>query len=106
MNAKEELLGHVALDGSDVICASIYYGSGWGEDKQTRIILPVAFTTEQWAAFLSSLDFTYDSGYGGQHLYGRVWLTDSRWMERGEYDGSEWWEVRSMPDVPNECLNT
>lgn len=40
----------------------------------------------------------YDDGYGAQHvatdivLVGKDW-----WIERYEYDGSEWWEYKSIP---------
>jgi hypothetical protein len=26
------------------------------------------------------------------------------WAERGEYDGSEWWEIREYPEIPNDLL--
>ena len=53
--------------------------------------------------FLNNLDFKYDSGFGGQLLYGNVWFTDGTWLERGEYDGSEWWEYKTTPAIPEEC---
>mgnify|MGYP000630626643 CR=1 FL=1 len=48
------------------------------------------------------LDFEYDSGYGGQNLFGTIWYEDGTWSERGEYDGSEWWEHRERPQIPEE----
>ncbi|QNI21485.1 hypothetical protein [Salmonella phage 3sent1] len=36
-------------------------------------------------------------------LYGNVWFTDGTWLERGEYDGSEWWEYKATPAIPEEC---
>ena len=53
------------------------------------------FTPEQAKPML---DFEYDNGYGHQEvddsllIVGRDW-----WMERHEYDGSEWWEFKCMP---------
>jgi hypothetical protein len=47
------------------------------------------------------LDFNYDNGYGGQELYGTIWYVDGTWSERGEYDGSEWWDYREVPEVPS-----
>ena len=44
---------------------------------------------------LSSID--YDNGYGGQELFGTIVFKDGTWLERGEYDGSEWWEHRKLP---------
>ena len=45
----------------------------------------------------------YDSGYGAAHVatdlvvVGKNW-----WLERGEYDGSEWWEYKDSPKQVNE----
>ena len=39
----------------------------------------------------------YDSGYGGQELFGCVVFNDNTWLTRGEYDGSEWWEYQTCP---------
>ena len=39
----------------------------------------------------------YDSGYGGQKLYGTVVFKDKTWFTRGEYDGSEWWDYHECP---------
>ncbi|RVU70031.1 hypothetical protein EJK17_09890 [Lactobacillus xujianguonis] len=38
----------------------------------------------------------YDSGYGGQGLASDliVFLKDGCWLERHEYDGAEWWELK------------
>jgi hypothetical protein len=27
---------------------------------------------------------------------------DGTWSERGEYDGSEWWNYQKCPDIPSE----
>ena len=43
----------------------------------------------------------YDDGYGAQHLKGVIALKDGTWYERAEYDGSEWWEYRSLPKKPD-----
>lgn len=56
-------------------------------------------------------DTNYDNGYGSQKIaydlkiYGANW-----WLERGEYDGREWWEFHTieremdMPLVTVESL--
>ena len=46
---------------------------------------------------LEELDFNYYNGYGGQELDGYVLLDDQDWLERHEYDGSEWWEYKKYP---------
>ena len=53
---------------------------------------------KEWAK-----DVNYNSDFGIQKLYGVVYLRDSKncpvWLTRGEYDGSEWWNVNSIPPV-------
>lgn len=45
--------------------------------------------------FLKSIE--YDEGYGTQELFGFVVFNDHSWLERGEYDGSEWWQLCEEP---------
>lgn len=48
--------------------------------------------------FLEQMDFDYDAGYGTPEIQedlvivGKDW-----WLERHEYDGSEWWEFKKKP---------
>lgn len=101
-NAKEELLK--LLEGkAKVKCATITNGDEWDEDKKD-ILLKVGYSENEWTKFLKSLNFDYDSGYGGQELFGTVWLEDGAWCTRGEYDGSEWWEHNQLPEIPSELL--
>jgi len=100
-NAKTELL--VQLEGTAKIkCASIQYGRF--RDEQCDRVLKVGYSEQDYQKFLESLNFDYDSGFGGQELYGIVWLEDNTWLERGEYDGSEWWDHKVMPKIPVACL--
>ena len=45
--------------------------------------------------------YDYDSGYGSEEVpidllvVGKDW-----WIERHEYDGSEWWEYKTLPQRP------
>ena len=48
---------------------------------------------------LSFLNKEYDSGFGCQELEGTVLLNNGTWLERGEYDGSEWWDYMVRPTV-------
>jgi hypothetical protein len=53
-------------------------------------------------AFLDSLPeraVNYDSGYGSQEWFGWISFKDGTWIERREYDGSEWWESREQPSL-------
>lgn len=44
----------------------------------------------------------YDNGYGGQEIAKDLYIVgDDWWLERHEYDGSEWWEFKSLPKKPS-----
>ena len=42
----------------------------------------------------------YDGGYGGQEIAEDlvVVFKDNSWLERQEYDGSEWWSYKKAPE--------
>ena len=93
MNAKKELVGVL-----DTIKKSI-------EDiKAIRIQRCVKFHWEKYVIQIDNInidfmDFNYDDGYGSQELDGVVLFKDNTWLERGEYDGSEWWEYKTPPTI-------
>lgn len=107
-NARDEFITHIR--DRTVKCATL----GEEEDsyrleegqKAQRVLLPIGYTPEQYEQFLQQLNLGYDSGYGGQNLFGTIWYTDGSWSERGEYDGSEWWEHKQMPVIPEELAPT
>lgn len=42
----------------------------------------------------------YDDGYGLQKFNGFITFTNTgHWIERREYDGSEWWEIVRKPSL-------
>jgi hypothetical protein len=53
-----------------------------------------------WDEFAKMADFNYDDDYGKINIrldlvvVGKGW-----WMERHEYDGSEWWEFKEHPKL-------
>ena len=102
MNAQVELLERLEF-GAKIKCASIQYGDGYFTEPKC-MVLKLNYSENEYEAFLKSLDFNYDHGYGMQYLYGTVWLEDGTWLSRGEYDGSEWWEHNMLPEIPEECL--
>ena len=56
--------------------------------------------------FLKLADVNYDSGYGGQEIAQDLLVVgEDWWLERGEYDGSEWWEFKTVPTKPNNQLH-
>tara|TARA_R100001463_G_scaffold106247_4_gene160859 strand:- start:339 stop:737 length:399 start_codon:yes stop_codon:yes gene_type:complete len=54
--------------------------------------------------FLDKLNTIYDCGFGGQELFGTVWLHDGTWLSRSEYDGSEGWIHHKSPEIPEDLL--
>ena len=56
--------------------------------------------------FFIKADREYDDGYGGAEvdecltIVGNDW-----WLERAEYDGAEWWEFKTIPQMPDTKLN-
>lgn len=55
-----------------------------------------------WDVFTKLSDQEYHAGYGGAEVATDLLVVgDNWWLERGEYDGSEWWEFKSYPNKPN-----
>lgn len=97
MNAKIEFLKHInpffSIDG--ILCSQI-------RDIKSGLcaILTTGWDKKDLEDFLEKIDFEYDDGYGGQELYGTIWYIDGTWSSRVEYDGSEWWNYYSCPNIP------
>ena len=54
---------------------------------------------EVFAAQASTID--YDNGYGGAEINQSLQIVGKDWwLERHEYDGSEWWEYKTLPVLP------
>lgn len=92
INARDELLD--ILNGTAPLAVEIERGDA------TYRYVKGSPTCGDWSAFLDSLNWKYDAVYGCQEVYGTIWLDDDTWYDRGEYDGSEWWEHRSRPPLP------
>ena len=58
-----------------------------------------------WDNFKKVADVQYDDGFGSPKVaqdlivVGEYW-----WLERHEYDGSEWWEFKSTPIRPTTMV--
>lgn len=71
-----------------------YYLKAIGRTKE-------AIPCGSWNDFESFADFEYDSGYGGAEVATNLLIVGNDWwLERGEYDGSEWWEFKTLPRYP------
>lgn len=104
-NARKEFIDHVSGK-SKVLCAKISINYPMYDDEESEEdythILTTGYTPEEYESFLKSIDVDYDSGYGGQNLFGNIWYKDGTWSSRGEYDGSEWWNHHSCPLIPKD----
>jgi len=101
INTKIELL-KILRHTDKIKCAIIQYSKH--EHKTIKKVLKLNYSEKDLLEFLTSLDYEYDDGWGGQELFGTVWLEDDSWLTRGEYDGSEWWQHNILPNIPMECL--
>ena len=108
-DAKEELLAKLKTNNLAIKCAYIRTdrNSYWDDNdnyiQPAPVLLKEGYTPAEYVEFLRKLNFEYDAGYGGQELFGIVWLMEEgAWLERGEYDGSEWWEYRKCPQIPSD----
>jgi hypothetical protein len=55
-----------------------------------------------WIEFEAIASFEYDAGYGGNEISLSLKIVGADWwLERGEYDGSEWWEFKTLPTKPD-----
>lgn len=51
-------------------------------------------------------DRNYDAGYGHAEVASDLVIVGSDWwLERHEYDGSEWWEYKELPQEPEKILS-
>lgn len=56
--------------------------------------------------FWELADQEYDNSYGAQIVaVDLVVVGNDFWLERHEYDGSEWWEFKEKPAMPEEVRN-
>jgi len=106
-NAKKEFMEHTSENctaSRAIQCASICIFD-YTQKSEKFCILPVGYSTEDLNLFLDSIDVEYDSGYGSQELQGTIWYTDGcTWSSRGEYDGAEWWDFNSVPEISKELV--
>lgn len=55
-----------------------------------------------WEDFVKKSNFNYDEGFGGNEINLNLLVVGKDfWLERHEYDGSEWWEFKTLPKKPN-----
>ncbi len=100
MNARKELLEEVKDANSTIKCAELENVCFFSDTKGKKFLLKEGYSDEDLRRFYEEIDFEYDAGYGSQELGGTVWFKDGTWLERGEYDGAEWWDHMKLPEIP------
>lgn len=87
MNLLKETIGVLAAHGrssADVEWAGARNGKFWGN----------------WKDFAAVADFEYDEGFSSNQIpLSLVVVGHDWWLERHEYDGSEWWEFKCLPKI-------
>ena len=59
------------------------------------------FLPESFDKVKALMNFKYDAGYGlPEVIRGLMVLGADWWLEREEYDGSEWWSYKTRPALP------
>jgi len=60
-----------------------------------------------WNDFEKNANFLYDNGYGGEEIkVDLIIVGKDFWLERMDYDGSEWWSFKTTPEKPiQKCKN-
>lgn len=98
MNALVELkkvLKENDLSFNDINCANICISTYENFGRMSLVFDSEKDSIEILISFLDKIE--YDDGFGGQELFGRILTNKNSWLERGEYDGSEWWDYRTIP---------
>ncbi len=98
MNLRKETIQTLKENGKtgkDVL----WVGDKFGKDSGFYSSGSYGFNgIKTWTEFKKWANFKYDNGYGGEEIslkmkvVGRNW-----WLERHEYDGSEWWKYKAIP---------
>jgi hypothetical protein len=58
-----------------------------------------------WEDFKRLADKVYDAGFGAQEVAQNLLVVGKGWwLERHEYDGSEWWEFKKVPIKPKRNI--
>lgn len=95
MNALDELIEECNLCWKTLEDID-YWWVGWYDEENQCIFN--SDSIEIMKKFLQDKYAYYDNWWGSQELYWEIVFKDKTWLERGEYDGSEWWEYKKCPE--------
>lgn len=109
VNARDELLELLDAHSKTLKAAAIEAWNRYSRWPRTEWTHPIylyeGYSKEEYRAFLDELDFRYDghdesASQEVQNLSGVLWFTDGTHARRGVFDGSERWQVLSVPAIP------
>lgn len=107
-NCSEEFKTHVGDKKIKCAVVRLYLKNEDYVPKEKRktheFFLRTGHSLQELYSFLDKMNIEYDGGFGTQYLFGTIWYQDGTWSERGEYDGSEWWEFRRCPEIYEELI--
>lgn len=84
--------------------ADVIWVGACASDNYDAEVKPFSFS---WPEFCTVADVVYDNLYGSHEINGNLVVVGSDWwLERGEYDGSEWWEFKKLPTQFSYLLPT
>lgn len=86
-NAKKEFL-NITKD-YKIIAVNISFGEQRWNDNSDIFKLKPLYTQDEYDKLLDFLDREYDTGYGGQELFGVIYCEDGVWMQR-DIDIKKW----------------
>lgn len=91
-NELDKTLTKLAIDWNEI---------EWGHIScnNKEALLKPGYTKEDLEKYKGAIERIgdYDNGFGSQKLFGVVVFKDGTWLERREYDGSEWWNYSYKP---------
>ena len=90
MNLKEETLEELKEHGKTWEDVKFIQGKDFAVANPKKEILKL-------------MNVEYDDGYGAPEVAQDLLIVgDKWWLERHEYDGSEWWEYKELPTIKSE----
>lgn len=91
---------------SNLLEETVSYLKDCGKNpSDVRWVGSVSYGYFDWEYFAKIADVEYYNGFGGQEVASDLKVVgDDWWLERHEYDGSEWWEYKSLPTKPDSKI--
>lgn len=94
LNETNEILKQYGYTLKDIVCIM---QKKWIVDKNYKYALINDSNRDE---LVDLLNVDYDNGYGLPEINPSLILCGKNfWLERNQYDGSEWWEFKTYPNI-------